>query len=212
MADLPVIVLGAGGHAKVVIDTLLASGATILGITDRDPKTHGESILGIPVLGGDDTLSGHPVGSIVLANGIGSTGKITTRRRTFESFKEKGYEFLTVIHPSAILAGDVTLGEGAQVMAGAVLQPGVRIGRNAIVNTRASVDHDCVIGEHTHIAPGATLSGGIKTGEAVHIGAGATVIQGLQIGAGSVAAAGSVVLEDIPAGATVAGAPAKVKS
>jgi len=212
MADLPVIVLGAGGHAKVVINALLESGYRVLGITDPDPKTHGEIKLGVTVLGGDDHITEHPADTVRLVNGIGSIGKITSRRNVFEAFKERGYEFQTVIHPSAIIAKEVTLGEGAHVMAGAVIQPGVRIGQNTIVNTCSSVDHDCVIGDHVHIAPGATLSGGIHVGDAVHIGAGATIIQGLKIGAESVVGAGSVVLNNVPAGATVAGAPARVTS
>ncbi len=212
MAVLPIIVLGAGGHAKVVIDALLASGAQILGVTDLDPKTHGESILGIPVLGGDDTLSDHPANTVVLTNGIGSISRVKIRWKIFEHFKAKGYAFAKVVHPSAIIAPDVTLGEGAQVMAGAVIQPGTQIGPNTIVNSRASIDHDCIIGDHTHIAPGTTLSGAITVGEAVHVGAGTTVIQGIQIGAECVIAAGSVVLENVSGGAMVAGAPAKVKS
>ena len=200
MADFPIIVLGTGGHAKVVINSLKTSGAQILGITDLNPKTHGETRLGVPVLGDDDHITEHPADTVQLVNGLGSTGKTTIRRKAFERLKEKGYEFLTVIHPSAIIAEDVTLGEGAQVMAGVVIQPGVRIGHNVIVNTRASVDHDCVIGDHVHIAPGATLSGGIQVGKTVHVGAGATIVQNIKIGDGCFIAAGAVVVGDIPDG------------
>ncbi len=211
MVDLPIIILGAGGHAKVIINTLLVLGANILGITDPDPRTHGKKVLDTLVLGGDDCLSDHPVGSVGLVNGVGSTGQIVARRKLYNRFKEMGYEFANVIHPSAVLAPDVVLDEAVQVMAGTVIQPGAFIGKNTIINTRASIDHDCVIGNHSHIAPGATLSGGISVGEAVHVGVGATIIQGIKIGAESTVAAGSLVLRDVTEASTVYGVPAKEK-
>jgi len=204
-----VLVLGAGGHTKVLIEALLASSAIIAGIVDPDPALAEGTILGIPVLGNDDVVRGFSPSEILLVNGLGSVGLPSKRQQLFENFKKMGYRFATVVHPSAIVASNVELNEGAQIMAGAVIQPGSRIGRNVIVNTRSAVDHDCIIGDHVHIAPGAILSGGVSIGEASHIGTGATVIQGICIGAESVIGAGAVVLTDVPSFITVVGVPAK---
>ncbi len=207
--SLPIIILGGGGHAKVLTDALRVRGITILGITDADPAKHGSSVLGIPLLGNDTEVERYAPGSVQLVNGIGSVGRPTARAFLFDTFKTKGYTFATVVHPSAVVADDAVLGEGVQVMAGAVVQPGTIIGKNSIVNTRGSVDHDCLIGEHVHIAPGVTPSGGVRVGSGSFIGAGATVIHGVMVGADCLVAAGSVVLSDIRDKATVMGVPAR---
>lgn len=206
----PVLLVGGGGHAKVLVEALLAGDAVIAGIVDADPARQGKDVLGVPVIGGDEVAGEYPAGEIRLVNAVGSTGLPVVRRGIFERFAARGFRFASVAHPSAVIASDVELGEGAQVMAGAVIQPGCRIGANTIINTRASVDHDCVIGDHAHIAPGVTLSGGVTVGEGCHIGTGATVIQGITIGEGSVVGAGAVVTKDVAAGVTVVGVPAKV--
>ena len=206
---LPVLVIGAGGHAKVLIEALLASSAVIAGIVDSDRSLAGSMVLGVPVLGGDEVVGEFPPEEIHLVNGLGSTGLPGARRRIFDEFRGLGYYFASVVHPSAIVASDVVLHEGAQVMAGAVIQPGASIGGNSIVNTRASVDHDCVIAAHVHVAPGVTMSGGVRVGEATHIGTAAAVIQGVSIGRGCLVAAGAVVTRDIADGAKVRGVPAR---
>lgn len=207
--SLPINILGAGGHAKVVINALHCLGANISGITDPDPNTHGKSILGVKVLGGDDVVFKYALDSVVLVNGVGSTNASNHRKFLFQQFLDKGFGFKSVIHPSAIVSKDVNISDGALVMAGVVIQPGCQIGANAIINTRASVDHDCFIGAHSHIAPGAVLGGGITVGEGCHIGAGATVIQSIRIGAGALIAAGATVISDVPANGRVAGVPAR---
>lgn len=208
--SLPVIILGGGGHAKVLIDALLASSVVIAGVVDPDPVLAGTKILGVPVLGGDKVVNEYPPSKIQLVNGLGSVGLPANRQRLFERFKEMGYDFATVVHPSAVIASDVVLGEGAQIMAGAVIQPGSLIGINSVINTRASVDHDCIIGDNVHIAPGVTISGGVKIASGSHIGTGATVIQGISIGSNAVIGGGAVVVCDIPADVTAFGVPAKV--
>lgn len=207
--SLPVIVLGAGGHAKVLINALLESSAVIAGVLDPDPELAGTCVLGVPVLGGDSIATEFPPSEVQLVNGLGSVGTSAKRRQLYDKFKALGYGFATVVHPSAIVASDVVLGEGAQVMAGSIIQPGSSIGCNSIVNTRASTDHDCIVGNHVHIAPGATLSGGVSVGEATHIGTGATVIQGISIGINAIVAAGAVVVKDIHARTKVRGVPAR---
>ena len=207
--NYPVIILGAGGHAKVLIDALLLRSVELLGITDADAGKKGHTLLGVPVLGGDAEVMKHPAEAIRLVNGVGSVRVNPLRRQLFEQFAGKGYRFASVAHPSAIIATDVALSEGTQIMAGAVVQTGCHIGTNALINTGSIVDHDCHIGNHAHISPGVTLSGGIRIGENSHIGTGATVIQGIQIGRNSLIAAGAVVIRDVPDGVTVAGVPAR---
>lgn len=206
---VPLLILGAGGHARVLIEALLAGGEVIAGIVDIDPALQGKTLMGIPVLGGDEIVDDFPRGEIRLVNGIGSIRDTRRRRELFDRFAARGYLFATVVHPAAVVASDAVLEEGAQVMAGAVIQPGCRVGRNSIINTKSSADHDCLIGDHVHIAPGVTLSGDVQIGDHAHVGTGATVIQGVVIGADSLVAAGAVVVRNVTAGARVMGMPAK---
>lgn len=206
----PVIIVGGGGHARVLVEALRAGNVSILGITDADPAKRGGTVMGVPVLGDDSVLGQHGPGRVLLVNGLGSVRTPAARTSLFEAFASQGFSFATVIHPRAVVASDAMLAEGAQIMAGAVIQPGVSIGRNSIVNSGAVVDHDCVIGDHVHLSPGATLSGGVRVGSGSHVGTGATVIQGISIGAGCLVAAGAVVISDVPDGATVMGVPARI--
>jgi len=206
---LPIILLGAGGHAKVLIDALRLQSVEILGIVDVDPNKKGLELMGLPIIGSDEEVMKYSPQKIRLVNGIGSVRISPLRRQLFENFKCKGYQFENVIHPSAIIANEVILSEGVQIMAGVIIQAGCQIGVNTIINTGSLVDHDCLIGQHVHIAPGVVLSGGVVVDENVHIGTGAVIIQGLQVGANSLVAAGAVVIQDILSDATVAGIPAR---
>ncbi len=207
--DKPVIVIGAGGHAKVVISALQNQGATILGIVDAAVAKKEEAILGVAVIGDDDAVLQYGKEEIFLVNGIGSIASTQLRRNVFLKFKEWGYRFMVLIHPAATIAADVELREGSQVMAGAVIETGTVIGVNAIVNTGATVNHDCLVGEHAHLAPGVTLCGGVMIDEGVHIGAGATVIQNINVGANAVLGAGSLVIRDVTKNTVSYGNPAK---
>jgi sugar O-acyltransferase (sialic acid O-acetyltransferase NeuD family) len=196
--SLPVIVIGGGGHGRVVIEALRRAGSTVIGVIDPERGVSALLPDGVAWLGSDEALAAYAPDGHVLANGVGSIGD-TARRRVFERLKAAGYGFVRVEHPAATIAqAGVSLGEGAQVMAGAVVQPGTRIGANAIINTRAAVDHDCVIGDHAHIAPGAVLCGDVVVGGDTHVGAGSVVIQGRRIGAGCLIGAGAIVLRDVP--------------
>ncbi len=206
--DKPVIIIGAGGHAKVLYDSLRLLGVEILGVLDKCPppsRQAGE----LPIIGDDSAISAYSNDAVELVNGLGSVGDTALRASIYYKFKKLGYGFRQVIHPAAIIASDCTLGEGVQVMAGAVVNTGTRIAEDSIINTGAVVDHDCVIGSHVHIAPGAILSGGVQVGDGSHIGTGATVIQGVSIGRNALVGAGAVVLKDVPPGAKVVGVPAK---
>lgn len=206
-----IIVIGAGGHAKVLISCLEQTNATLLGALDPDVQKHQQKILNTPILGGDDVLSQYKREEIVLVNGLGSTGNPRARSELFNRYTKLGYQFINVIHPSAIVEKDVSFGAGLQIMAGTILQPGSRFEQNVIINTRATIDHDCHVGAHAHIAPGAILCGNVSIGENTHIGAGACVIQNIKIGANCLIGAGSVVIYDIPDNTKVTGVPAKGK-
>lgn len=208
--SLPVIVIGAGGHAAVVLDVLRAVGANMIGFTDRDAALHGTKVRGMPVIGGDDALfERYAPDRVLLANGVGGASSTGQRQSVYELFAGRGYRFMTLAHPSAVVSPSAVVGSGAQVMAGAVLQPSAVIGANTIVNTHASIDHDCSIGAHVHVAPSATLSGGVSVGDGAHLGAGCVVIQGIRIGERALVAAGAIVLHDVPALGRVAGNPAR---
>lgn len=209
MTSRPFVVIGGGGHAKVIIDALHRSGHQVLGICEIDRSKCGGTMMGVPVLGDDASLERYACDEIHVAMGIGSTGRPSPRRTVFERICAAGYVFTPICDKRAAVGDHVVLKDGAQVLAGAVIQPDTSIGANAIINTRASVDHDCLIGDHAHIAPGATICGGVRIGEAAHVGAGAVVIQETSIGTNSIVGAGAVVLADVPDGQTVVGNPAR---
>lgn len=196
MSALPVIVLGAGGHATVLIDALRLQGTQVLGVTA--PSADFSELLGHPVLGDDAAIARYTPAECELVLGVGSVSQSSVRRSIFERFKSQGYRFAAVVHPSTVIAGDVALGEGVQIMAGAVVQSGSRIGANTIVNTHASVDHDCRIGAHCHVAPGVVLSGDVSVGEQSHLGTGAVAIQGVRVGTHCLVGAGALLLRDVP--------------
>ena len=214
MSLAPVIVVGAGGHAVVVADALIAAGRKVLGFVDGEPAKLGTRLLGLPVLGDDAALDAYRSAGIELANGLGGAGSLasveqgTVRRRVQRRLSGAGWIFTDVRHPSATIAQSAELGAGVQVLAGAVVQPCARVGAGAIVNTRAVVEHHAQVGDFAHIAPGAVLCGNVQVGEETHVGAGAVVRQGIQLAARIVVAAGAAVTRDVLSG-VVAGVPAR---
>ncbi len=209
MKGLPVIIIGAGGHAKVLHDILASTGQEIIGFVDPNPNLIGSSINGTMVLGNDETVLGYSPNSVVLANGIGSISSSEFRKEIYYKFKSSGYKFTSVIHHSAIISDNATFAEGVQIMAGAIVQPGCTINENTIINTKSSIDHDCQIGSHVHIGPGVTMSGGVMVGENTHIGTGATIIQNIEIGHGCTVGAGAVVIKKVENSTKVVGIPAR---
>lgn len=197
MQRKPVILLGAGGHAKVLLDILLEQNAEILGIAEKDGVERLTDLYGIPIIGSDSDVECYSSDGIELVNGIGSVASTTLRQSLYEKFKRQGYRFRQVIHPRAVISRWTKLGEGVQIMAGAVINIGTCIGDNSIINTNASVDHDCKIGAHVHIAPGVTLSGGVEVGDSCHIGTGASVVQGVKIGECAFIEAGGIVVNSL---------------
>jgi sugar O-acyltransferase (sialic acid O-acetyltransferase NeuD family) len=207
---MSLIVLCAGGHARVVIEALRSRGIRPAAVMDCDTALLGSVVGGVPITGPDEDILKMSVDAVKLVNGLGNRASRTDsglsgRRELFGRFAALGYKFPVISHVSAVIASDATLGAGAQVMAGAVIQPAARIGRNALVNTRAVVEHDCIVGDHVHVAPGAVLCGGVSIGESAHIGAGAVVLVGVNVGAGAVVAAGTVVAKNVGSGAFAGG-------
>jgi sugar O-acyltransferase (sialic acid O-acetyltransferase NeuD family) len=200
--------MGAGGHGRVALDALLTSGVAVAGILDPGLRA-GEQVFGMNVCGGDEWLERLSPADVLLVNGVGVNPDTGSRSRLFEKLKVRGFEFVAVRHPTAVVARECSLGEGLQIMAGAVVQNRARIGANVVINTRASVDHDCVVDAHAFIAPGAVLGGEVTVGVSAFVGAGAVVLPRVQIGTNAVVGAGSVVIRDVPAGWTVVGNPAQ---
>lgn len=203
--------LGAGGHAKVVLDgLLLGSDVEIVGLLDPRPELRGREVCGVSVLGPDELLPALAEDGVTHAFvGAGSTGDAALRRRLFELLLERGLQPLEAIHPAASVSPRARLGRGVTIMAGAVVAADSSVGDNAIVNTGALVDHDCSIGPHAHVAPGACLAGDVSIADAAHVGLGACISNGVTVGADAIVGAGAVVIRDVQPGITVAGVPAR---
>lgn len=187
------VVLGAGGHARVVCSLIEALGLELLGVCDPVLFSQGISHWeGRPVLGDDETWKQFKPGQVGLAIGVGIVPKQDLRRQLHEQALIHGHTLPALIHPFAWVAPDVQLGSGTQVMAGAIVQPGVRVGQGCILNTRCTVDHDSTIADHVHLAPGSTVCGDVHIHEQAFIGASATVVQGRMVPAKTLIKAGSV--------------------
>lgn len=200
------VVVGAGGHGKVVVATALEAGVDVVAILDDAPAKWGSNLLGVPVLGpvvsfGKFCREGF---RFVLAVG-------ENRLRKKLSFLMAGVAWATLVHPKAYVHSTATLGEGTVVFAGAVVQPSAQIGRHAIVNTGAVVEHDCRVGDWAHLASGVRLAGGVEVEEGAFLGAGAVVIPGKRVGKWSIVGAGGVVVRDIPDLSLASGVPARVE-
>jgi UDP-perosamine 4-acetyltransferase len=200
-----VLVIGAGGHAKVVIEALRAAGIEPVGLVDRQPDA--SALLGVPVLGDDDwlpRLRADGIESAVVA--LGDNG---ARERAGEGLRALGFRLPAVVHPAALVSPSARIGAGAVVMARAVAGTLAEIGPLAVLNTGCIVEHDNRIGACAHVAPGAALAGAVRVGERALIGVGAAVRPGISIGEDAVVGAGSTVVADVPPGAVVGGTPAR---
>jgi len=209
---ISVVGLGAGGHAKVMIEILrMDNRYKLFGLLDPKPELQDKSVLGVPVLGDDNLLPALKRDSVChFFVGRGSIGDTRPRQHLFEMALRYGMKPVDAVHPQAIISSSAVLGEGVTIMAGAVVNACSRLGVNAIINTGAIVEHDCIIGDHVHIATGARLASTVKVGNGAHIGAGATVLQCVQIGENALVGAGAVVIRDVPPGVTVVGCPAQI--
>lgn len=199
-----IIIMGAGGHGQVVADALKQMEvAEPVAFVDEDRELHGKKIMGIPVPGGNAAISSINHDGIVIA-----LGDNALRKRIFNELRDAGENLFTVIHPSAIIAPDVEIGEGCMILAGAVINTQAEIKDNTIINTNSTIEHHNQIGPHAHIAPGSTLGGEVVIGEEAMVGIGATVLPRIRIGEKSILGGGSTAIKDIPGNAKAAGIPA----
>jgi sugar O-acyltransferase (sialic acid O-acetyltransferase NeuD family) len=204
-----ILIVGAGGHAQVIADVILSRArlgddVQLMGFVDDDTRLRGREILGVKVLGQIGQVNEVEHDAVIV--GIGDNA---TRARVYGQLKASGVTFGTTIHPHAVVAEDVTLGEGGVVFANAVINTGSLVGPNVIINTGATVDHHARIGAHVHIAPGVHLGGTVTVEEGAFLGIGSSVIPNHMIGAWSVVGAGAVVIHDVPPHITVVGIPAQ---
>jgi UDP-perosamine 4-acetyltransferase len=208
MTELPIIVIGAGGHAKLIMDILHRLNREVIGCTGLNKGLNGTVMMGEKVIGVDEDIFKYSPRDLRLVNGLASIGTNNRPREIYDIYSKAGYIFETIIHPEAIISEEVGLAQGVLVMGGAILMPGVHVAKNVLINSAATIDHDCSIGAHAHIAVGATLCGAVSVGAGAFIGAGAVIIQGITIGRDAVIGAGAVVTHDVPAKHRVVGVPA----
>lgn len=209
MEDL--IVFGASGHTKVIIDIIEKQGKyRIAGLIDLRKKQC-EEFMGYKILGHDEDLKAicHQYG---IANLLVAIGDNWIRHQVHEKIilTYPNINFVTAIHPSAVIGRDVIVGEGSVVMAGAVINSATTIGKCCIINTSASIDHDCHLKDFSSLAPKACLGGNVTIGDFASISIGATVIQGIEIGQHTVVGAGSTVTDSLPEEVVCYGSPARV--
>lgn len=204
-----IVLFGAGGHGKVVrdiVEKMHDFDLESLVVAVYDDFVLEKMLDGtLPILNSEEAFRSfvEKNGTVYGLIGIGSN---EVRERLSREYPMK---YAVAIHPTAILAEDVKIGEGTVVMAGAIINPGARIGRHCIINTGAIVEHDCEIGDFVHISPGVKMAGDVKIGRMSHIGVGTSIIPKITIGENVVVGAGAVIIRDVPSGKKVVGVPAR---
>lgn len=205
---LPLLLLGAGGHSKVVAEIAIQDrGFELVGLIDR--HAIGTILNGVKVVGNDNSLASF------FKDGIRhvhvAIGNNAARAGLAEMALSLNFCLATLVSPAATVSPSVHLGQGVVIMGGAVLNAEASIGELTIVNTGSNIDHDCQIGRAVHIAPGCTLAGNVTVGDRTFVGAGATIIPGVTLGHDVIVGAGACVIKDVPSGQKVVGVPARVK-
>lgn len=200
-----IVILGSGGHARSVLDAIISRGEfDVVGAVS--PQGSDAWYRGFPRVGSDEVL---PLllesGCRKAALGLGHLGDPAQRESLFSYAKSLGFRFPPIIDPTAIVAGDAEIGEGAFVGKAAVLNANASVGKIAIVNSGSLVEHDCSVADGAHVAVRSVLCGGVTVGAGSFVGANATVIQGVSIGAGAIVGAGAIILADIDPGGRAVG-------
>lgn len=210
---IPLVIVGAGGHAKVLADLIEAGGRfRVVGATDPSPKGPAARLSGMTILGDDSILPRlKKQGVAHAAVGVGASPRTAPRARLRRTLLELGFQTPALVHPRAVVSPGAVLSPGTQVMAGAIINPGARLGPGCVINTGAIVEHDCELGPDAFVGPGAVLGGEVFLGEGSFIGLGAKVNPGVAVGERAVVGAGAVVVRDVRAGALVTGVPAREK-
>lgn len=202
--------VGAGGHAKNIIDAVTAAGrARVSMLVDADPATWGSRVLGVPVQGSPAMLE--EIRSSGTSNGFIGVGGIpdpSVRRLVMDQLTDAGFRVPPIVHPGATVSAWALPGAGCQVLAGAVINADAHVGQGVVVGTAAVIGHDAVVEDFAHVAAGARVAGGARVGEQALVGSGAIILQGVVVGDGATVGAGAVVTRDVPPGETVRGVPA----
>ena len=193
----PLVVIGGGGHASVLVDILRSQQREIIAIVSLEDIGQRRVFAGLIHLKNDDDVLGFSPDSIHLVNGVGMLPKSGLKRKLNEYFLSLGYTFETVISDSAQVSSFAEIEQGAQIFSGAIIQAGAVIGAHTIINSGVIIEHDSMIGQYNHIAPKATLCGQVTTHNSVYIGASATVIQNITLEQGSIIGAGAIVTKNI---------------
>ncbi len=202
------VIIGAGGHGRVVLDIMRHEGRhEVVGFLDSNPDLHGRLMDGVEVLGPIQRLAGLKEQGVCGA--IVAVGHNGTRRSFGEQVQRLGHELVSAVHPSANIANNVSIGRGVVVAAGALVCAHCQIGDGVILNTGCLVDYETMIGTACHLCPGVKIAGRVTIESGAFVGIGATVIQHVRVGHDSVIGAGAVVLKDVPPMSTVVGLPAK---
>lgn len=203
------LIIGGGGHSKVVIDCIKDSPYIPIGIIENNRELIGKKVCNIPIIGIDDDLDYYfSVGISHAIIALGHVGNYALRNTILDKIEKIGYSLATICHKSSIISSEANIGEGTLVCAGAIINPDTKIGKNCILNTGAILEHDSVLGDNVHLAPKSVVAGGVSIGENSFIGMGSNIIQGITIGKNCIIGAGSVVIHNIPDNTKVVGVPA----
>lgn len=209
----PLVVVGAGGHGRETALVAQAAGWQVLGVIAEDPPEAGLlERLGVPWLGGEQGAQPGEVAQVIRAANakyVLGIGDPASRRRLDALLGDAGCEPATVVHPSAVLGGDLRLAPGVIVAGGAHLTTNVTVGRHSHVNVGGVVSHDCVVGDYVSLSPAVAINGNVAVEDEVFLGTGAVVTPGCTIGESAVIGAGAVVTGDVPPGVTAVGVPAR---
>lgn len=208
-----IVVVGAGGHAKVVIDILEAQGIyEIIGVSDAKPS-EGRKYLGYDILGGDEVLPGLlKEGVTNLAMGVGGFKDNCLRKKLFTHFKTLGFQFPPIIHPSAIVAQSCSIGEASVIFPGVVLNTEVEIGANTIIATGSSIDHESIIADHILVSAGVTIGAKVNVGSESLLALGSKIVSEVNIAQNTLVGAGAVVTQSLNEKGTYIGCPAKLRT
>lgn len=193
------ILFGASGHGKVILDILQLNKINVSTVWDDNPSD--ADLMGVPIWQSSESMP-------LNCEAIISIGNNQIRKDIANKYSD--WKFRIAVHPSAIVSENSEIGNGTVIMANAVINPSVVTGKHCIINTASVIEHDCVLADFVHISPNAALAGNVEVGEGTHIGIGATVIQGIKIGKWCTIGAGAVIIRDVPDGCTVVGNPGRI--
>jgi sugar O-acyltransferase (sialic acid O-acetyltransferase NeuD family) len=205
-----IVLVGAGGHCKVIIDLIRSIGEyEIVGITDKNNVN--EKIFSIDIIGDDSKLQEiYDLGVEYAFICVGALENIKFRNKLFDVLKDIGFKLPVLVHRKAVVSEYAKIDEGSCVMAGAIINSGASIGKNCIVNTGSIIEHDCVVKDNSHISPNACLAGGVIIGHNTQIGLSSSVIQNVIIGNNVILGSGAVAIDNIDDDTIATGVPAKV--